>query len=330
MHNKLVVADNLAALLGGRNIGDSYFGRSDDLNFVDTDILINGPLVPELSSGFDTYWNSRWSYPIEALDNFTLIPTSLDKVRKRISARLEDHPGIRGTQEQPGPVARLAQGAKLERATAIVDDPGVAWFDRPDEIAEDLSRIAASAAREVLVVSPYLIPTAPLLDIARQLTGRGIRIAVLTNSLASNDLVLANAGYSRSRQQILEAGIELYEMRADASLPGQGEAIRSLHAKYLVFDDELVFVGSLNLDPRSLYLNTELGVLLRSSDFASEMQAHFKRMTHPDRAWRVQKRTDEPGMQWQSSSGTLTHQPASRWKRLQSALMSLLPIKHQL
>ena len=335
MHNKLLVADNQLAILGGRNIGDEYFGRGDDLNFFDTDILLSGEIVSELSRGFDEYWNSRWAYPVDALVNFSLSRPDLESVRKRIHKRLAKHPDLQQLSREvtfEDTIADLLEGPTLLWHTTIVDDPNVAWGDRPDEIARDLANIALTAKREVLVASPYLVPTKNLLEIGKTLTERGVKITVLTNSLASNDLVVANTGYARFRQQIIDAGINLYELRADAavsrSLATHLAEKESFHSKYIIFDDDLVFIGSLNLDPRSLYLNTELGVVLQSAALATELRASFHTLIEPENAWRVLSTPD--GLRWQSSAGTVDKQPASGWQRFWNGVLSLMPVSSQL
>ena len=333
MHNKLLVADNQLAILGGRNIGDDYFGRDPERNFIDTDILLSGPVVHDLSEGFDVYWNSRWSYPVRALINWSLFPVDLKTVRERIWARLGERPELMRAvqQERPRLVPMLvAQGAPLDWSTAIVDDPHVSWFDKPDEIAVELTEVALSAEREVLIVSPYLIPTPNLLSIAEELLQRGVKITALTNSLASNDVVIAHAAYARFREQIIKSGVDLYEMRGSPKI-AEGDIAEdiSLHSKYLIFDDDVVFIGSTNLDPRSLYVNTELGVVLQSPALADSLRVSFQDLIGPDNAWRVT--TSDQGLRWTSSAGVIDEQPAkSGWQRFRGWLLGLLPVSSQL
>jgi putative cardiolipin synthase len=333
MHNKLLVADNQLAILGGRNIGDDYFGRSEKRNFIDTDILLSGEIVPELSSGFDTYWNSEWAYPVRALVNWSLVPVHLDTVRERIRKRLMERPELRSLARESAfedVIDQLLTGPRLVRSTTVIDDPDVGWSERPDEIAADLTEIALTAQREVLIVSPYLIPTANLLEIARTLIDRGVKITVLTNSLASNDVVIAHASYARYRKGLIEAGVDLYEMRGDPEIANDDIAENiSLHSKYIIFDDDIVFIGSMNLDPRSLYVNTELGVVLESPELADSLRESFQTWIGPENAWRVTSTPD--GLRWQSSAGVVDRQPAKgSWQRWRSRLLSLLPVSSQL
>lgn len=332
MHNKLLVADNQLAMLGGRNIGDDYFGRGELRNFIDTDILLSGSVVPELSEGFDTYWNSEWTYPVEALINWSLLSVDLDTVRARIQARLAEQPDLHSLRAPATfeAIGRLLVGPPLTWSTTVVDDPNVAWFDRPDEMAAELTEIALTAQREVLIVTPYLIPTQNLLDIGATLIERGVKITVLTNSLETNDVVIAQASYGRFRKGLIESGVELYELRGDPEFARADSAKEiALHSKYIIFDDDVVFVGSLNLDPRSLYLNTELGVVLESPQLADQLRNSFRDRIRPENAWQVTSTPD--GLQWESSAGIVHRQPAkNRWQRFRYFLLSLLPLSSQL
>ncbi len=212
----------------------------------------------------------------------------------------------------------------------MIDDPSVRWFDRPDEIAAELTEIAMNVQREVLIVSPYFVPTLNMFDIARSLKERGVKITVVTNSLSSNDVVIAHSAYARYREAILAVGVELYEMRGDPQL-AENEVAEdiSLHSKYIIFDDDVVFIGSMNLDPRSLYLNTELGVVLRSPDLADALRASFHTLIQPENSWRVSSTAE--GLRWTSSSGIINTEPAeSSWQRIRSLLFSILPVSNQL
>jgi len=332
MHNKLLVADNQLALLGGRNIGDDYFGFSKKRNFIDTDILLSGTVVDQLSQGFDAYWNSDWAYPVRALGSWSVVPVGLDTVRERIRRRLAERPELRMLEKQPGDVDifdQLSSGPHLVSAATVIDDPNVSWFERPDEIAAELTEVALSAERQVLIVSPYLIPTKNLLAIAHTLIERGVKITVLTNSLASNDVVIAHASYARFRKGLIDAGVQIYELRGDPERARNDIAENiSLHSKYIVFDEDIVFVGSLNLDPRSLYLNTELGVVLKSSELAEQLRASFNDWIRPENAWRV---TSTPeGLRWESSAGIVSRQPAKNgWQRLRNWAYGLFPVSSQ-
>ena len=296
-------------------------------------MVLTGPVVPELSRGFDAYWNSRWAYPVDELFNVSMVPDELTKLRERLRRRIARHPDLDAlaqAQDYATTLDKLSQGAPVDAALVVVDEPSVAWLDEPDQLADALSRIAASARNEVLVVTPYLIPTPELLEITPNLIERGVRIRIVTNSLTTNDVVIAQAAYSHYRRRIVDAGIELYELRDDAELAHSLHSDDiSLHQKYMVFDGKSVFVGSMNLDHRSLYLNTELGVLVESPELATELADMFEELVSPDNSWRI-IRTDT-GVAWQSSAGTLQRQPAkSWWQRLRHWFYRLLPVSRQL
>jgi putative cardiolipin synthase len=333
MHNKLLVADNKLAILGGRNIGDDYFGFSTRRNFIDTDILLSGPVVGELSDGFDDYWNSRWAYPVEELASFSVRKDDLELLRGRIDKRLAEHPQLLEVLNETDfmeTMERLCSGFPLREAGTVIDDPEVRWFERPDDIAADLAVIAKTVEREVLVVSPYFVPTENMFQIAKELNERGVKIVIATNSLASNDIVIAHSAYARFRKAILKAGVELYEMRGEPRLAeGDRAEIASLHSKYIIFDDDVVFIGSLNLDPRSLYLNTELGVMLRSPELADALRSSFQELIRPENSWRITM--EDGGLRWSSTEGVVKKEPAkSHWQNIQNKLMRTLPLADQL
>jgi len=334
MHNKLLIADNQMAILGGRNIDDDYFGRNTARNFVDLDVLVDGPMVPELAEGFDLYWNSRWSYPVNALLNLAVIPDDLDRLARRIERRLGDYPELQPLDQHTNfrrSVELHARGAPIHESRILVDDPSVKWFDNPDEVASQLRRIARAAEREIIVVTPYLIPTPRLFRLTEELVERGVKIQALTNSLQTNDVVIAQSAYAKFRRPLVKRGIDLYEIRGDAAFNSADIAEDfSLHQKYILIDNRYVFLGSVNLDPRSLNLNTELGLLLDSPPLAQALQESFNRMIQPDNAWRIHLDEDDR-LTWQSSSETRHTTPAKTfWQRLRYSLLKLLPLSNQL
>lgn len=333
MHNKLLVADNQAAILGGRNIGDDYFGLSVKRNFIDTDIFLSGDVVRELSQGFDAYWNSGWAVPSDALLRFELVKLNLDAVRGRIRERLKEHPYL-DLLIDPQRIEVLTENLRnahpLEAAVSVVDEPDLGWGKLPDEVAAALTEVALSCESEILIVSPYLVLTPALFEIGDEMERRGIRVEVVTNSLESNDVVIAHAAYARYRGAVLDSGAALYEFRGDPAIARDDPAEDiSLHSKYILFDDDRVFIGSPNLDPRSLRLNTELGVILQSPSLVAELKETFERMTDGENSWRV--RRADGGFEWESAKGTVDQQPAkSDWQRFRSWLLMLLPVTNQM
>ncbi len=332
MHNKLLVSDNQLAILGGRNIGDDYFGYSKKRNFIDTDILLSGEIVNELSSGFDSYWNSRWTFPVGEIAHSSLRKDDLSMLRDRIRSRLSECPELDPLKAAPDytfTLDRMRDAVKLDDAAVVIDDPSVRWFDMPDEIAAELTEVALNVRKEVLIVSPYLVPTPNLFGIGKSLIRRGVSVKLVTNGLATNDIVIAHSAYARHRKAILETGVELYEMRADPEFDNNEKSDQhSLHSKYIIFDDEVVFVGSLNLDRRSLYLNTELGVVLRSRELADTLRQSFNILIQPENSWRLTN--TENGLRWTSSAGTVDKEPdVDATKRFESQLLMLIPVSNQ-
>ena len=182
MHNKLLVADNQAAIMGGRNIGDDYFGLSRRRNFIDTDLLLSGSIVPELSAGFDVYWNSGWAVPSDALLQMEVTSIKLAAVRDRIDERLAEYPELTALvdpERLETLAAQLIDAHPLEDARPVLDDPDVAWGERPDEVADILTELAEQTEEQILIVSPYLVLTPPLLELGqaaeRQRCGRAGR-----------------------------------------------------------------------------------------------------------------------------------------------------------
>ena len=333
MHNKLMVADGKLAILGGRNLGNAYFGQGKKRNFVDTDILLTGTIVEELTKGFEAYWESRLARPPNRMLDLTFSRMSIESVRDRIDKRLTKRPELKGLlngRPSKGFFDELLVAPNYDWADGVIDDPSIGWFEDASELAEQLSEIALRAQEEVLVVTPYLIPTKNALEIAKTLTSRGVKISVLTNSLESNDVVIAQAAYSRMRKDILAAGVEVYEFKAEPAMAKDGQGrLKSLHSKYILMDEEIVFIGSQNLDPRSLYINTELGVVLKSEGLTSELKRSFNEMIKPENAWRIEQTPN--GIRWHSSDGTRATEPAkSSFQRFQHSLMKLIPISSQL
>ena len=180
------------------------------------------------------------------------------------------------------------------------------------------------------MATPYLIPTANLLDIGEELIARGVKVTVLTNTLATNNHTSAHAAYSRFRRRLLDMGVALYEFRPDASLAREaGEALATMHAKYILFDDETLLIGSMNLDPRSLYINTELGVILHSSDLVTALRSSFDEMIRADNSYRLVSTPE--GIEWHAGAEVLTREPSQGlWQRIVFHLMQLLPLSSQL
>jgi phosphatidylserine/phosphatidylglycerophosphate/cardiolipin synthase-like enzyme len=273
MHNKLFVADNSIAITGGRNIGDQYFTRDPHSNFIDLDVVAAGAIVPQLSSTFDAFWNSKYAYPIASV-------ASPVQAEEGVPKALEEN-AVAGEASW---LAHELDASDLRLtwvpATVLADGPAKIASDvAPDvevTIANNISTLMRSAKQEVIVISPYFVPGDAGVALMRDLVGRGVHIRILTNSLASTDSPLVHNGYSRYRVALLKLGIELSEVR-----PKLGQkrprfhpfrsSNASLHAKALVIDQRTVFIGSMNMDARSARTNSEMGLVMRSAEIARQV-----------------------------------------------------------
>ena len=272
MHNKLFVADDALAITGGRNIGDQYFTLDPRSNFVDLDVVAAGAIVPQLSASFDQFWNSKYAIPIASVAGSVEAETSS---APPIEAQLSDSDKW---------LARELDAQKLELiwapATVLADRPAkIASETSPDEeltIANDITALMGTAKQDLSIISPYFIPGKQGVALIARLVASGVKVRILTNSLASTDSPLVDIGYARYRVPLLELGVDLREMRPKL---GQKHARfhpfrssnASLHAKALVIDQKIVFIGSLNMDERSARINSELGLVISSAEIAREV-----------------------------------------------------------
>ena len=342
MHNKSFTADNQATIVGGRNIGDEYFGAAGDVLFVDLDVLAVGPVVPETSGDFDRYWNSASAYPVASLVDARAAEPGGALARR--AAQLRSQAGAQRYIEairSSAFVAQLHAGqAPLEwdPIRLVSDDPAkAAGTARPeDRVAAQLRSLWGKPAHQLDLVSPYFVPgkdgAKALADLARS----GARVRVLTNSLEATDVAAVHAGYAKWRHDLLRAGVSLFELRRSwgADLPDSGRgrfgsSASSLHAKTFGVDGRSIFVGSFNMDQRSLALNTEMGFVIDSPRMAQELsRALDTRM--PERAYEV--RLDEKGkLFWieRADGKTLrydTEPGTGIWKRAGVRILSILPI----
>jgi len=342
MHNKLMVTDQAVALLGGRNIGDEYFGLSRHADFFDADIALGGEVVGELSAGFDQYWHSRWVYGVDQLLDLLPVRSSLERLRRRMERRLDRRAQFRALLEPVdwgAVLGQLRDGRPIEHAQVLIDRPELGWFASPDSSVAPLTAVGAAVQREALVVSPYFVLTSGLRALVADYAARGVDVTLITNSLGSTDVTLAHAVYEHDRRALLQAGVGLHEFRADARRQGKRTALAAdrhvLHGKFFVLDRERVYVGSLNLDPRSLRKNTELGVVLTSPSLAADLAALFDTLRDPGAAWRVTLE-DGGGYRWTSAEQSVVRPPAAdarqrgSWlRRVMNALYRWLPVSSQ-
>lgn len=345
MHNKMLAVDGAGAVVGGRNIGDEYFDASEGVNFADLDLLAFGPVLPQLGESFDLYWNSRYAVPATTFRSLRAGPEASDELRAELTEHVEE--------SRSSPYAERLRSSTLVRDTAdgtveVIWAPTRAVADLPEKIearGTDLERTLLStrlgplfrdAETELLIVSPYFIPGDSGTDYLRAARERGVRVRILTNSLAATDVPAVHAGYKRYRKRLLEAGVELYELKRsgprlrEAERSGLlGSSSASLHAKTFGFDRRTVFVGSLNLDPRSIDLNTELGLVVESVELAEHQATGFERLTGPEFSWRLS--LDDGDLVWEAGEERHTREPDTGWwSRFSVGLLGLLPIEGQL
>ncbi|MBE9640056.1 phospholipase D family protein [Salipiger mangrovisoli] len=344
MHNKSMTFDGRATIVGGRNIGDEYFSAREDSNYDDLDLLAAGPVVAEVGRSFDAYWNSRYAIPAALVIAPKKDGPDLAAVRDRLTGMRQE------IAQTPYGSALTAHVATLKRqpprltaakATLLADPPQKAAGDLPasETFAASMLPYVTALESEFLVVSAYFVPRDSGTALLKSLEARGVEVTVLTNSLDATDVPAVYAHYAHSRRELLEAGVDLWELRAekdrpDRTLSGLGLSRSALHAKAFVLDRKLLFIGSFNWDPRSVRINSEMGILVESPELAAQAAANFK-MLLPDAAFHL--RLDEQGrMQW------LEHAEGDRWRLFRSEpilstmrattawLTGLLPIASQL
>lgn len=290
MHNKIFIADNAVAITGGRNLGETYFGQSKSANFVDIDVLAAGRIVRDLSRSFDQYWNNPLAYPVRSLMTLEEIEALKPPVPQQQQPERSQSPED-AMQAVETPQSPLPDDTDL-RLLSWIWAPSVMLADKPSKIAADadavdeaeetavdgLLQLMSKAKTELLIVSPYFVPGKRMMGQFADLRQRGVRIRVLTNSLASNDAAAAHVGYARYREGLLAMGVELYEMRAEqegtlrgfGSIGSSPSSRASLHAKVVVIDQRLLVVGSMNLDLRSKLQNSEVGLIIRSRNLSAQ------------------------------------------------------------
>jgi putative cardiolipin synthase len=343
MHNKMMIMDNALAIIGGRNVGDHYFDVHTEANFRDLDVAAGGPVVREISSVFDHFWNGRWAVPIAALVDRPFTGEDLRQARATLRERIAE-------EDYPYPIEQDVAALKAILRSEIdqfVWAPGRIVWDDPAEVVatggtsrmlEGLHRRGASLETDLLIESPYFVPRDRGIAKMAELTERGVRVRVLTNSLAANDVLAAHAGYAGRRKQVLESGVELYELRADAGAVKKRIAFfgakSALHAKVVVFDRKDVFIGSFNLDPRSADINTEAGLYIESPELAAQVIAWMDEGVSPENSFRVLL-DDNGRLQWVTEYEGQevrfdTDPDSTAWQRFQAGFIGILPVEGQL
>lgn len=334
MHNKQMVADNRVAIIGGRNIGDEYFGLFAEFNFHDLDVLGAGPVARQASAVFDRYWNSEWVRGIRLDDGAQDGGAPSDAENEALARLLGDSRARRilaGEQSWQSQVDAMPGRLVPGRSEVHTDSPSRAPEVR-NHMPDAFRALMLSARHEVLITNAYIIPDDVFMADLRALVRRGVSVRILTNSLASHDVPAVNAHYEAWRVPLLQAGVQLHEMRAHPVIqkdiidtaPVVG-GFAGLHTKAMVIDRQRSFIGSMNLDPRSEVINSEMGIVIDSAPLAEALAALMARDMSGGNSWDLALDGDG-NVRWTSDAGTLTRQPArSAWQRLQNQLFKLFP-----
>lgn len=344
MHNKTYTVDGVAAIVGGRNIGDEYFNRNERLNFRDLGLFTVGPVVKQVSQSFQEYWDSPWAIPIDLL--VTSHPDQVDK--NQLDALLHDYQAglseISSSGKTDSPETYFNHSINelvWAPATFIYDRPGgenkEAYSEGAKRVARHLIQLAEKSEKEILIESAYFVLGETALELAGRLHDKGVRMRALTNSMASNDVLPNHASYAMVREEMLEHGIELYELRPDAEscleTVGRKEycdedSFLGLHSKAAVFDRATIYVGSYNFNLRSAYLNTEVGMIIYSPVLAETLTKQIELNMKRENSWQAMIRDSQ--VIWVTEKNgkeeTSTHEPRTSWlERVKKGLLTLMP-----
>ena len=340
MHNKAWIADGRVAVVGGRNVGNEYFDAAADTNFLDLDVVLLGPAVQQTERIFDAFWNSESVIPLEALAQ------SDDKALQQL--RLHGDSGLQSEKAQPylkhlrqsrGVLALPNANRPMHWVSQaqVYSDPPQKGQGKGEQhwLPVTLGPIMAAAQRDLRLISPYFVPGEEGVRWLGGMRARGVEVGVLTNSLAANDVVAVHGGYAGYRKPLLEAGVELFELmphgQSNSSLFGSSGA--SLHTKAFAVDGETGFIGSFNMDPRSVSLNTEMGVVFQDREVTAELLKSYVSKTAATNSYRVV--LEQGALRWQDGSveppKVWTHEPeTSWWRRATARVIGWLPVESQL
>lgn len=344
MHNKSFTVDNQVTIIGGRNVGDEYFGATQDVLFADLDVMAIGSVVQDVSKDFDRYWASQSAYPVDSLIK-TGGPEALVSFKKQLDEaeaqpRAKDYQTVLRESDLVSNLVRGELDFQWARTSMVSDDPAKALGPvNPEQLMVwQMDHLLGKPTSQVDLVSSYFVPTAAGVSAFEDMMSRpGMRVRILTNSLAATDVTAVHAGYAKRRKALLEAGVQLWELRPTLDKPTRhgsgpfGSSGSALHAKTFAVDGKRLFVGSFNFDPRSVNLNTELGFIIESPEMAQALSKGFEQ-TLPYRSYRVE--LDEQGeLVWiqLNEDGTQllfhTEPNASIWRRAGVGFLSILPIE---
>ena len=297
MHNKLMIVDNHLAIMGGRNIGNEYFGLFEPYNFLDLDVLFGGAVVAQAAAAFDEYWNAEMAYPGAALKEVD--DEGYQEVRALNQGYVTEHADLLRAY----PTTPVDWSERLETLPSkmlagyalFLQDVPVKRGEEEYRLYDILDWIVGPGGSEGIIITPYLIPVGNFLEVLESDTAKGAKISLLTSSLGSNDQTPAHSHYKKYRKKILTTGSDLFEFRREPAPeirqyadvdPQRGEFV-SLHIKAAVFDRQRCFIGSLNMDPRAVLINTENGIYIESPALCNELTGFLSSLLTPDNAWQV-------------------------------------------
>ena len=333
MHDKLMIVDGHAVIVGGRNIGDHYFGLHEKYNFHDTDLFGIGHIARQSNDMFDSFWNSEW---VESADALTIEPDRdiAREQRAAIQKRIAETPKLEKFPREPRDwteeLTDYVAASHVGRSKIVYDEATAEQITQT--VAVDMFNFFSIAEEEMLIQNAYVIPSDQAIGFLQAMQEKGVSIRLLTNSLESHDVPAVNSFYEPWRDDLIEHGVDLWEMRADPAIqstvvdvhPVEAE-FTGLHSKCAVVDRRYTFIGSMNMDPRSRNINTEMGAFVDSPELAAEMAAVIERNMSVENSWHV--RMDEGGeLFWVNDEERVTRQPArSGSQRIMNTLMKLGP-----
>jgi putative cardiolipin synthase len=351
MHNKLMLVDGSLAIVGGRNLCDEYFDADQAFNFTDIDLLSAGPVAEQLARSFDEYWNNQLSVPIQRFLWWQPKPSRLDKARNQLRDYLQQ-----ARQDNSEQYQRLMQYKQQPQLQQWLDEliwaPGEAMWDAPEKLLAEgipatslllttqLAPTMQTVSRELTLVSAYFVPTDSGVEYLADRTGAGVTVRILTNSLEATDVPAVHGGYAPYREAMLDLGVRLFELRRqpeqEPSYSFLGESESSLHSKAAVFDQEKVFIGSLNLDPRSVLWNSEVGVLVESQELAREVQRLTLEGMSPALSYevRLEERDGRKQLVWIAEDDgrlrVIDKEPGGLWRRFNAWFAEIIGLEKML
>ncbi|MHC9085780.1 phospholipase D family protein [Luteimonas sp. RIT-PG2_3] len=342
MHNKAWIADGRVAVVGGRNVGVEYFDAATDTNFRDLDVVLFGPAVKQASTIFDEFWNSEAVVPIAQLNRKprrqldSVLQQIHDEARSPVARRYLDR-----IDASPSVRRYFAQDLSPHWSDSIrvVSDGPLKWKKddaRRHGLVNELIKVMQTTRHKALLISPYFVPGQDGVDgFTAMVRERGAQVGVITNSLAANDVIAVHGAYARYRKPLLEGGVQLYEIRAQLAQASSlfGSSGASLHTKAFIIDDRHGFIGSFNIDPRSIDLNTEMGVLFDDPALAVALRDEYLHMAKPDISYWLYLENGK--VRWldrdHDPAFTLENEPdTTHWQRIQAKVIGWLPIESQL